>query len=169
LRLFYALWPDGAARDRLAAWTRAAHANAGGRAMRPQNLHLTLAFLGDVDAARVDDVAAAASGIAVPSFELVLDRAGYWPHNRIVWAGASVVPAVLEQLVAELRARLDARAVKYERKPFVPHVTLLREAHPAVLPALAAVSWLVERVVLVKSVPGDDYSIIASCPATPAA
>ena len=41
-RLFYALWPDAAARAALAAW----QASLGGAPTRPDKLHLTLAFLG---------------------------------------------------------------------------------------------------------------------------
>lgn len=168
LRLFFALWPDEAARGKLAAWARGAHAVAGGRAMRPQNLHLTLAFLGNVAGERVRGLAAMPAP-AVRRFELTLDCAGYWPRNRIVWAGAAAPPPALEALAAGLRERLDGAGQPYDPKPFVPHVTLLREARRASLPAFAPVAWPVTEVVLVQSVPGADYAILARSPLSRAA
>ena len=47
LRLFFALWPPGDLQGRLAAWARQAAGK--GRAMRRENIHLTLAFLGATD------------------------------------------------------------------------------------------------------------------------
>jgi 2'-5' RNA ligase len=160
LRLFFALWPDPGARAALAGWARAAHALCGGRLMRPQNLHFTLAFLGDTDAARLDALLAAAATVTPRRFVVDVDRAEYWRHNRIVWAGAAVVPEALAALVAELRGALDAAGFRYDAKAFVPHVTLVRDARPAALPALAPVAWPVASFVLVKSVPGADYAIV---------
>lgn len=160
LRLFFALWPDPGAREALAAWARAAHTLCGGRLMRPQNLHFTLAFLGDTAAPRLDALLAAAATVTPRRFALAVDRAEYWRHNRIVWAGAAAVPEALAALVAELRGALDAAGFRYDARPFVPHVTLLREARPATLPPFAPVAWPAASFVLVKSVPGADYAIV---------
>jgi 2'-5' RNA ligase len=168
LRLFFALWPDAATRATLAAYAAAAHARCGGRIMRPQNLHFTLAFLGDTDAGRLDSLRAAATAVAPRRFAIEVDRVAYWRHNRIVWAGAAVVPEALAGLVADLRAALDVAGFRYDAKPFVPHVTLLRDARPAPLPALASTAWPVDRFVLVKSVPGQDYANVGEWGVSPA-
>ncbi len=168
LRLFFALWPDAAARSALARYAQDAQAACGGRLMRPPNLHVTLAFIGDVDAARLDAILAAASTVAPRRLVLDIDRVEYWRHNRIVWAGASAVPDALVALVDELRAALDAAGVRYDRKAWVPHATLLRDARAAALPPLAPVAWPVEGFVLVKSVPGADYAIVREWRATAA-
>lgn len=125
-RLFFALWPDAALQGRLAAW--ATHAAGRGRAMRRENIHLTLAFLGDADAALLPGLKALAAEVRVEPFRLGLDRVGYWKHNRILWCGASADPPALTALVAELRARLEAAGVRFDPKPFVSHVTLVRNA-----------------------------------------
>jgi 2'-5' RNA ligase len=168
LRLFFALWPDATVRAALAHHADVAHAACGGRRMRAQNLHFTLAFLGDVDTVRLEALLAAASTVAPRRFVIGVDRVAYWAHNQIVWAGASQVPDALVALVADLRAALDSGGFRHDAKPFVPHVTLLRDARPAVLPALAPVTWPVERFVLVRSVPGQDYVILREWRVTPA-
>jgi 2'-5' RNA ligase len=170
LRLFFALWPDDATRAGLAERARALHHAAGGRATRPRSIHLTLAFLGNCDPARLDEVQRAASRVRVRSFELVLDAAGLWHQNRIAWVGARVVPPELAVLVADLRDALEHARVVFDPKPFVPHVTLVRKARPnARLPAIEPIGWPVSEFVLVRSVPrsqetepqGSDYLIAA--------
>ena len=151
VRLFFALWPDSDLQAKLAAWARAAAGK--GRAMRRENLHLTLAFLGATEAALVPGLTALAAGVRFAPIRLPLDRAGYWKHNRIIWCGASEEPVALTSLVAELRARLDAGGIHYDRKPFVSHVTLVRNA--AGLDAAAAwvpLVWELADFALVASV-----------------
>jgi 2'-5' RNA ligase len=160
LRLFFALWPDARARDALEAWARRAQSVCGGRLMRPRNLHFTLAFLGDVPAARLEALVTAAGAVPARDLRIDVDRVAYWSHNRIVWAGAAAVPAALAALVDGLRAALDGAGFRHDARPFVPHVTLLRDARPAPLPPFAGVQWASEAFVLVRSVPGQDYAIL---------
>jgi 2'-5' RNA ligase len=147
-------------RERLAAYARAAQARCGGRMMRPQNLHLTLAFLGDTDASRLEALSAVAARVVPQRFALEVDRVEHWRHNRIVWAGASGMPGELARMTDELRAALDAAGFRYDRKPFVPHVTLLRDAHAAALPPFEPLRWPAEGFVLARSEPGRDYAIV---------
>ncbi len=153
MRLFFALWPDDAVRAELARWSHELHALCGGRTTRPENLHVTLAFLGGVEEARVAEVERAAGGVAPRAVSLVLDRPGYWKHNRIAWAGASTVPPGLEAFVEELRGALARSRVGFDAKDFVSHVTLLRDARePKAMPALDPISWKVDGFALVQSV-----------------
>jgi len=118
--------------------------------MARDNLHLTLAFLGDLSAERVADARAAADGLAAGSFELRLDRLGYWKHNRILWAGGESAP--LTALATALAERLRARSFRLDERPFAAHVTLLRDARCPALPALAeALAWPVAEFVLARS------------------
>jgi 2'-5' RNA ligase len=169
LRLFFALWPDAPVRAKLAAFARAAHECIGGRIMQAEGLHITLAFLGDVDAARLDALRRVAASVSVEPFDWPLDEAGFWKHNRIGWVGATSVPTALAALVADLRAALTAGGFAFDGKPFVPHVTLIRNGAPAAhLPTLAPIEWRVSRFVLVKSARGQEgsrYEIAGSWPA----
>jgi 2'-5' RNA ligase len=136
VRLFFALWPGSDLQAKLAAWAKQVAGR--GRTMRRENLHLTLAFLGATEAALVPDLLALAAGVRFSPIHLLLDRVGYWKHNRIIWCGAGEEPIALTSLVEELRARLDAGGIHYDRKPFVSHLTLVRDA--AGLPAAPA--WI---------------------------
>jgi 2'-5' RNA ligase len=136
VRLFFALWPASDLQATLAVWAKQAAGR--GRAMRRENLHLTLAFLGATEAALVPDLIALAAGVRFAPIRLPLDRVGYWKHNRIIWCGAREEPQALAVLVEELRARLDAAGIRYDPKPFVSHVTLVRDASG--LPAAPA--WI---------------------------
>lgn len=136
VRLFFALWPPSALQAKFAAWARQVAGR--GRAMRQENLHLTLAFLGDTNAALLPDLLALAADVCFAPIRLPLDRVGYWKHNRIIWCGAGEEPDALTALVGDLRARLDAAGIRYDPKPFVSHITLVRNA--AGLPAAPA--WI---------------------------
>lgn len=165
VRLFFALWPDEAVREALAGWARRLYQACGGRMTRPQNLHLTLAFLGETEVERLAALKAAAATVAPRAFELVLDVPGYWKHNRIAWAGAAKDPEALQAMVADLRAALVAARFRFDAKPFVSHVTLLRKGDsPPELPRLAPIVWRGTGFTLIRSVTGStgsDYVVEA--------
>jgi 2'-5' RNA ligase len=153
VRLFFALWPDEKVRAQLARWSRELHALCAGRPTLPENLHVTLAFLGGVEEARVAEVERTADNAGLRACTLILDRAGYWKHNRIAWAGASVVPPELDAFVAELRSALARSHIGFDSKGFVSHVTLLRDAREALTtPALVPIEWRLDGFALVQSV-----------------
>jgi RNA 2',3'-cyclic 3'-phosphodiesterase len=108
LRLFFALWPDDATRDALNRAGKWLHQHWGGRRMRADTLHITLAFLGSTPAEQLDALTACADAVQADAFELILDQAGYWRHNRIGWLGASQTPPQHVELVGALNAALRA-------------------------------------------------------------
>lgn len=154
LRLFFALWPDDVLRDALAGTAAALQADCGGRPPPADNLHLTLAFLGDVHGSRLQQLhpLAAAAAAAEEPFEMVLDRIGWWPRQHLVWAGAQTAVPQLQSITGSLAAGLRAAGFRTEEHPFLPHVTLLRSARQA--PPRASCSlppWRVSRIVLLVS------------------
>lgn len=169
LRIFFALWPDDGERGALAAWQTPLHELCGGRAMRPDTLHTTLVFLGDVPADRLEALQRAAQETAFEPFSLCFDGARYWSHNHVVFAAPSVAPAPLHALVRSLEQRLAAHRFRFERRPYKPHITLLRHAQwgAAALPALPPVVWQVRDFVLVSSLRderGARYEVFARYP-----
>ena len=60
------------------------------------------------------------------AFEWSIDALGWFARARVAWAGGSS-NAQLDTAAARARARLDQLAIPYDRKPFVPHVTLFRD------------------------------------------
>lgn len=152
LRLFFALWPDPAARDALAAAARHLHQGCGGRITRPDSIHLTLAFLGDADGAVLPALNTAAAGVSSPRFTMVFDTLGWWPRNGVAWAGCSSPPPPLAALAGMLAARIEPLGFAPDPRPFAPHVTLVRKARcRAPLPRIEPVSWPVSEFVLVRS------------------
>lgn len=151
-RLFFALWPNAAVANELDQAAKRLHEMCGGRRTRAETIHLTLAFLGEVELDRVDELLALAGGIHVPSFTLRLTRFGWWPHNRIVWAASEETPRELAQLVDALQERLREAGFEFDAKPFVPHITLLRKANCKKNPLPAGeIEWRAEDFILVRS------------------
>ena len=170
-RVFFALWPPPESARHLADVAHSVATRAGGLATRQETIHLTLAFIGDVPVERLADLERAAREVRGEAFALTLDRFGIWRHNRIFWAGCSVLPPALAELSAALGAALPAAgfAVADARRTFTPHVTLVRKmvALDAELPECEPVAWNNRQFVLVGSTLSADassYRTIAEFP-----
>lgn len=150
-RLFFALWPDVETRVRLDKVASALHDTWGGRKVNNADLHLTLAFLGETPANRVDALRQIATTIVSQPFTLMLNHLGCWPHNHVGWLGLDATPLALAQLVTDLRRVLYADQFAVDDQPYVPHVTLLRNARCSVPPPCRRVSWYASSFVLLVS------------------
>jgi len=111
--------------------------------VRPENLHLTLKFLGPVDEPRLVDVRAALAGAAALAapFELAVAGLGAFPtpaRPRVVWAGVDRGGAALAALAGAVEDALAPLGVPREARAFSAHVTLGRVRQPRGDPALAA-------------------------------
>lgn len=162
-RVFFALWPCEEVRAALAALAREVQAECGGRATRPDTIHLTLFFVGAIERTRIAALQTIASTVSGAPFELVIDRLGYFRRARVAWAGA-VCPPPLASLVVQLTEKLAAEGIAGEDRPYVPHITLSREAarKPA-CESIVPVIWRAHEFVLVESVTragGVSYEII---------
>lgn len=149
MRLFFALWPPPAAAQTLADWAKHVAREAGGKPVAAETIHLTLAFLGDADP---ENAISAARQVQCDAFDLPIETAQYWKHNRIVWAGPKLTPDPLARLAESLQLDLYRAGFILERRPFAAHVTLLRKARaPLSLPALPEVRWRAAAFLLVQS------------------
>jgi RNA 2',3'-cyclic 3'-phosphodiesterase len=145
VRLFFAIWPPPESAAALEQWARGCQ----GRVVPAPKIHLTLAFLGEADAAPASSAARRVSGRA---HELPLEQAGYWRHNQILWAGPHETPRELAELVSQLHFNLAREKFSLEQRPFAAHVTLLRKASPPKTQApLPPVAWPVREFALVSS------------------
>lgn len=151
-RIFFALWPNAVVRRALDEAGKHLHERCGGRRMRAETLHLTLAFLGEVAQERLEELQRLACLCDATAFDLELTHAGYWAHNHIAWVAPAAAPQALIELVGGLEMRLAAAGFAFDARSFVPHVTLLRNAQcPQNLSAMVAPLWSVRDFVLVKS------------------
>ena len=165
VRVFFALWPNAAERSRLARWQ--SELISGARAMRPESLHATLVFLGEVESFRLEALKLAACEVLAVPFRLCFDQARYWGHNHIMYAAPKHVPLELLQLVGELEKKLIRHRFKFEQREYKPHVTLLRNAHWSddPLPAMKPVCWEVADFVLLQSGQQEtSYRVLARFP-----
>lgn len=101
------------------------------RRVRPEQMHVTLAFLGNVDTSRLPDVFGALreGSTGVPPFRVSLEGLGRFPADgapRIVWLGIVQGAAELIRLAEATRRALAAREISFDPKPFRAHVTLAR-------------------------------------------
>jgi 2'-5' RNA ligase len=159
-RVFFALWPDADVRARLSELARATSERAHGRAPPPENLHLTLVFVGEVppgSVATLQEIGRAAAATVAP-FVLTLDRLGAFRRQGIAWAGASSPPGALARVVAELGDGLTAHGFGLERRAFHAHVTLARQCRIRAgdpmrdgEPLPAPIVWNVVRMTLIAS------------------
>jgi 2'-5' RNA ligase len=106
------------------------------RRVKAENLHVTLAFLGQTPDERLDDVAAAAREAAarVSAFALSFDRAGRFPERgrpRVVWLGIAGGEASVAELGAGVYAALRTRRLSFDDRPLAPHLTLARVVEDA--------------------------------------
>jgi len=186
-RLFVALDPPDPVRRRLAALGVDLRRTAGRAAdevrwVPPENVHLTLQFLGAVPEERVAAVEAALRAAAAEAHPLSLEvkGAGGFPNARrprVVWAGLAGDVAALEALVLGLGRRLAPLGFAPEERPFSPHLTLGRARDGRGATGLAGglaraaeasgAPWRAAEVVLVEShlsPKGPRYEIVARAP-----
>ena len=133
LRLFVSVELPRHVRDALQASIEQLRSSLGGayRWVRPEAIHLTLRFLGDVETERVTELAAALGAAVGPlaAFELRLDGTGVFPNARapsVVWAGLGGESAALVRLVAAVGTATAGVGEPAESRPYTPHLTLGR-------------------------------------------
>jgi 2'-5' RNA ligase len=131
-RLFFALELPGELQQQIVQWRAAQFPPEAGRPVAAANLHLTLAFLGNVSAEKQRALTTMAGRIRQPKFTLHLDDAGQWLRSRVVWLGTRQPPRGLLQLANLLRSQAARSGCYQSPQPFHPHLTLLRDASHAV-------------------------------------
>ena len=138
-----------------------------GRLVHPEDFHITLVFLGDLDADRRVCAEEAADRVRAAPFTLTLDRYGCFPRVRVLWCGASERPLEPLALLHALNGGLLGCGFSPERRPFAPHVTLVRKARPLPARALAApIDWPLSAFALVIARPGQRprYGVVREWP-----
>jgi len=160
LRLFLAFWPDQALREAIHGCSKAQLVTPKGwhgRLVDPQNLHMTLAFLGSVINDRLDCIKNAAASLRWQTFTLQLDQPGFWDRARVAWLAPTEVPQQLTDLVQQLRTALVSCGFTEDQRTYQPHVTLARKCRApksanSAAPLQQPLVWEVDCLALVSSV-----------------
>jgi RNA 2',3'-cyclic 3'-phosphodiesterase len=144
------------------------------RWVRPQGVHLTLAFLGSTDPSRVDALAGALSAVARAHRALTLRITGGGTFGgrsrpRVLWSGVTGDVEALLALQASVVAALEPIGLERETRAFSPHLTLARSKDPRGDPDLANCAGslagqvlgeaAVDRLILYRSQPGPGGSV----------
>lgn len=98
---------------------------------RPDNVHLTLKFLGEVPEEKIERIFAALQRVCADHapFDATLSRFGAFPSTRrarIIWAGTGAGSEELRTLAADVEAAFEPLGFGREERTFVPHATLGR-------------------------------------------
>ncbi len=100
----------------------------GARWLPPEQLHLTLRFIGEVEGDAFADIAEALSAIRAAPFTVRLAGVGHFPPRgqpRVLWAGVED-GAALADLNRQIESHLRGLGLEPDRRNFAPHVTLAR-------------------------------------------
>lgn len=191
LRLFTAVRPPEEIVEAIAGVQRRFESTVGSqalRAIRRENFHVTLEFLGNTPSSLVEPVVEAmraAASRAPGPLELQLTAPGAFPSNRrprTLWVGVHDVTGELTALEADLRARLVQLGIELDARRFRPHVTIAyvrrqatsadrariaaeveaadrTTAGPGTGPAQGESPFTVSELVLVRSVTGPGGSV----------
>jgi RNA 2',3'-cyclic 3'-phosphodiesterase len=162
-RLFFALWPDDPQRQALLDVIRSLRLEPTGRAVPADNLHVTLAFLGNVPANQLPALRTLGSAGQCPEGGLVFDRLAWWPKARLLCLEASLLPPTLAAAIDAFHEDLRRAGFKIERRPFRAHITVARNAAaPAFDPPVLSIPpfiWPLQGVALVASTPTPEGSV----------
>jgi 2'-5' RNA ligase len=184
VRLFTAVEIDPAAREQIAAAQHALARSLGAAAddfrfVNPAQMHLTIVFIGSVEADQAPALVDAMSrALPVSPFRMSFADPGAFPARgsaRVLWLGVRDTAGELAEMHRLVTCRLEPLGIALETRPYVPHLTLARLRHsdgrrrrPAIDRGVAvSATTAVERVSLFSSQltpQGSRYGKLATAP-----
>ncbi len=165
---FFALWPDATTKAALYEQAQAITTQTPCTPSLPENLHLTLGYLGALtneECTRIQNI----DCCPIAPFELSLTQTRHWSKQNIAYFGPAHAKP-LYKLHHFLNQHLLKQGFKPERRTFVPHITLARNyTHSLESCTLKPIHWFVHELCLVQSIQNPDrseYEIIKRTPLT---
>jgi 2'-5' RNA ligase len=166
MRIFLAVFPPAEVQRAARGWIEALRGPGDSVSwVKPENLHYTLRFLGELgeDGARRAGEAAGEAAARSAAFGAALGGLGAFPNARrarVLWAGMTEGAVALETLARDLDAGLARRGFERPDHPFSAHLTLGRVREPgrdwspvlaAAAEAAAPANFVVDRLCVVES------------------
>lgn len=170
IRVFYALVLPPALRPPIGDIARDTARRVHGRPVPAENLHLTLAFIGDIARSRLPTLFDVGASLHGEAMTLQLDRLGGFRRAGVAWLGASRPPHELGTFAVALARALAAAGVPCDERPFHPHMTIVRRCRvsPDEQP-IGPYAWAIDEFGLLQSetgAAGARYRSLAKWPLT---
>jgi len=126
-RLFFALKPAEELSLKLLELGCTLKSKSHERVTEPEMLHMTLRYIGHTDEEIKQSLLTDVDSISVPSFDIRLNRTGYWKKPQVIWCAPEITDNILIKLVSQLEEICQKNGINAEKKLFKPHVSLLRK------------------------------------------
>jgi len=150
-RLFFGLVPDPAVGRGVEKVQQSLQVS--GRAAKPGQFHVTLAFLGMQQAEVIPEIQDIATHLSFDPCRIVLDRFGLFRRAGVLWLGASEIPPALQEFQCALVDGLLEAGIGHDRKAWKFHITLYRKMRkPAPIMDPVAIEWSLNGFDLIESV-----------------
>ena len=165
-RLFFALWPDEPTCQQCVEIQNLL-LNLSCKPVAMHNLHVTLVFLGNVDAAKEMALLEAATTISARQIQIIFDQLSFWNKPKVLCLTSQVIDSELSNLVKELTNVAKNLAIAVDERLYTPHVTLARKANQTVNLTFEPIIWRANQFCLVEScstITGVEYRICQTWP-----
>lgn len=132
--------------------------------VKPDNIHLTLKFLGDTPGEKIDDISGALKEVArdIGSISAKISGSGVFPNERrprVLWIGIEEQTSALQKLAVAIDNRMHAYGFKKEGRGFSPHLTIGRVREESVDKIVAAMR---ERPFAAREVEWNEITLMQS-------
>ncbi|HBZ30677.1 MAG TPA: RNA 2',3'-cyclic phosphodiesterase [Nitrosomonas sp.] len=151
-RLFFAIQPANTIQKQLGSLAKKQAIKWGGRNIKPENVHLTLLFLGKTETDKINALRTTVTNITGKRFDLAIRETRFWKRNQIIYAHADNYPPELFALVDAIKNTLRNAGFEFDNRAYKPHITLVRKAThhiPAVIQQ--PIQWPVKEWLLMQS------------------
>jgi 2'-5' RNA ligase len=92
---------------------------------RPENMHVTISFLGQVDPSRLNNIQQSLADLNAAPLSLHLDGVGTFPNAGILFAAIKPTPSLLN-FAEHVTQSMESCGFPREQRPYHPHITLAR-------------------------------------------
>ena len=152
VRVFFALVPPPPLQRALAEVGRDVARRARGRPVPPDEIHLTLAFIGAWPVSRLSRLVEIGAACIGDAMHVTLDTLGGFRRAGVAWVGVGTPPTALIELGCRLNAELSAAGVAVDARAFHPHLTLARKCRgPFPHEPAGPYEWDVDAIALMRS------------------
>ena len=169
-KLFFALWPDDKTKQALESMRQSIERIIAIKELKwvqPHNFHVTLAFLGHVDANAEALIKQRVADIVVQPFALTFNSLSYWSKPRILCLTSLQPAQEVVMLAAHLQSAAANCGLQTDCRPYIPHVTLSRHVRYLPKAMIKPIVWHAEGFCLAESCSGPNgvlYKVIQRWP-----